>query len=240
MHLSWLLALSGGAVASIPAIAARNQPQTVCDKFKSTYSNITYFDGDANYDEESEGNMIPQSALCSSLTWTTDTWSTRSWLKPACIFAPVDAEQLSFAVTNLAECGVKFAIRGGGHMPIASANGIGSEGVLISCTNLDTLALSSDNKTLSVGPGPRWTEIYTALDGTGYGVVGARIGPVGVPGFLLGGGVSFYSYEHGLGSTNGNVKGYQVRYVRNLEKSVAHHSVVRPGRRPRSRSHCRQ
>ncbi|KAH8193962.1 hypothetical protein TruAng_011869 [Truncatella angustata] len=179
---------------------------TVCDKFKSTYSNITYFDDDANYDEESEGNIMSKSwALSQSpmtkessshiqfwqvfpprwffpaggsnitcfhlhqfdghrtatgtmfkpedcglmgriamdgdvfrrnrgwiltkIIWqrqhgTAIAWIGTSWLKPACIFAPVNIEQLSFAVTNLAECGVKFAVRGGGYMPIASAKSI--------------------------------------------------------------------------------------------------------------------
>lgn len=138
-------------------------------------------------------------------------WSTTAWIHPGCIFAPSNAEQLSFAIKALGETKVKFAMRGGGHMPIASANSIGTDGVLISSTNLSTLSLSTDNETLSVGPGPRWTDAYTLLEGTGRQVVGGRIGPVGIPGLLLGGGISFYSYEYGMASTNGNVKAYQVQ-----------------------------
>ena len=41
-------------------------------------------------------------------------------------------------------------------------------------------------------------------------VVGGRYGPVGVPGYLLGGGMSFYSYEYGFSSTAGNVRAFEV------------------------------
>lgn len=102
-------------------------------------------------------------------------------------------------------------MRGGGHMPIDSANAIGPTGVLISSSNLNMLVLSADRETLSIGPGPRWLDVYDFLEGSGLAVVGARIGPVGVPGLLLGGGVSFYSYEYGVASTNGNIKGYEVK-----------------------------
>lgn len=95
-------------------------------------------------------------------------------------------------------------------MAIATASNIDSHGVLISSINLNALELSVDNRTLSVGPGLRWGKVYEELEGTGLAVVGARLGPVGVPGVLLGGGVSFYSYEYGLASTNGNIKAYEV------------------------------
>lgn len=41
-------------------------------------------------------------------------------------------------------------------MPIPGYNGIDSTGILLSASNLTTLALSSDKSTVSVGPGNRW------------------------------------------------------------------------------------
>lgn len=137
-------------------------------------------------------------------------WSASSWLKPACVFTPNDAKELSHAVKVLKLSRTPFAMRGGGHMPIEDAANIGSSGVLISSTNLDTLKFSDDKTILSVGPGPRWGDVSTYMDGSGLTVVGGRLGPVGVPGLLLGGGISFYSYEKGLASTNGNIAGYEV------------------------------
>lgn len=97
-------------------------------------------------------------------------------------------------------------------MSIPDAANINSGGVLISSTNLKTLELSEDQSTVSVGPGPRWGDVYVYLDETKSGkmVVGGRYAPVGIPGLLLGGGMSFFSGEYGFASTNGNVRAFEV------------------------------
>ena len=97
-------------------------------------------------------------------------------------------------------------------MPIADAANINSTGILISSTNLKTMQLSEDGGILSLGPGYRWGDAYEYLNSTGTGkmVIGGRYAPVGVPGYLLGGGMSFYSYEYGFSSTNGNVQAFNV------------------------------
>ena len=97
-------------------------------------------------------------------------------------------------------------------MPIPDAANINSTGILISSTNLKTMELSADLETLSIGPGYRWGDAYEYLGSTGTGkmVIGGRYAPVGVPGYLIGGGMSFYSYEYGFSSTNGNVRAFDV------------------------------
>jgi hypothetical protein len=101
-------------------------------------------------------------------------------------------------------------MRGGGHMPIIDAASINSTGVQISSTNLDTLKLSDDKQTMSIGPGPRWGDVWEHLDGSNLTVVGGRLPPVGVPGLLLGGGISYFSNAHGLASSNGKISAYEV------------------------------
>ena len=139
-------------------------------------------------------------------------WNAGNWLGPACVLVPSNAEQMSCAVENLVRFNTKFAMRGGGHMPIPDAANINSSGILISSTNLKTLQLSDDHGTLALGPGNRWGDAYIYLNSTQTGkmVVGGRYGPVGVPGYLLGGGISFYSYEYGFSSTAGNVRAFEV------------------------------
>jgi hypothetical protein len=95
-------------------------------------------------------------------------------------------------------------------MPIADAANINSTGVQISSTNLQTLHLSEDKQTMSIGPGPRWGDVFEYLDGTNVTVVGGRLPPVGVPGLLLGGGISYFSSMHGLASSEGKIKAYEV------------------------------
>lgn len=97
-------------------------------------------------------------------------------------------------------------------MPVENAANINSTGVLISSTNLKTMQLSDDMSTLAVGPGFRWGDAYSYLNSTGTGkmVSGGRYTPVGIPGYLIGGGMSFFSYEKGFSSANGNIEAYEV------------------------------
>ena len=95
-------------------------------------------------------------------------------------------------------------------MPIADAANIDSSGVLLSSSRLTRIALSSDNSHVSVEPGNLWGDVYEYLEPFGLSVVGGRIGSVGVPGLLLGGGVSFFGEEHGFASSNGNVRAFEV------------------------------
>lgn len=118
---------------------------------------------------------------------------------------------MSHAVRTLTAFDVPFAIRGGGHMPIVGAANIGSSGVLLSSSKLSQLRLSEDKSTVTVGPGNRWGNVYEYLEPDGLTVVGGRLGVVGVPGFLLGGGISFFGNEHGWASAN--VKSVEVSLI---------------------------
>jgi FAD/FMN-containing dehydrogenase len=120
---------------------------------------------------------------------------------------------LSYAITLLSNSSTLFAMRGGGHMPIRGAANINSTGVQISSSNLMTLELSEDKQTMSIGPGPRWGDVFEYMDGTNLTVVGGRLPPVGVPGLLLGGGISYFSNAHGMSSSGGKIKAYEVRLL---------------------------
>ncbi|KAK7729097.1 hypothetical protein SLS57_002329 [Botryosphaeria dothidea] len=109
---------------------------------------------------------------------------------------------MSYAVKALKELNTPFAIRGGGHMPINDTANIDSSGVLISSSGLSQLKLSDDKSTLEVGPGNRWAAVYKHLEPHQLTIVGGRMGVVGVPGFILGGGISFFSNEFGWASAN--------------------------------------
>jgi hypothetical protein len=82
-------------------------------------------------------------------------------------------------------------------------------GILVGLTDLNRITLSSDKSYVSVGPGRRWEEVYNFLEPYGLVVLGGRVGIVGVPGLLLGGGISFYSNQYGFASDN--VIAFEVR-----------------------------
>ncbi|KAF1973688.1 FAD-binding domain-containing protein [Bimuria novae-zelandiae CBS 107.79] len=177
------------AASSNAAGAARSLfggEKVACSKLKSRYPDNTFLPGTSGYVYETQEPY----------------WSATVYSSPACVFVPQNAQQVAYAVTTMTLTLAKFAMRGGGNMPIPGYNGIDSSGVLMSSSNLTTLSLSSDNSVVSVGSGNRWRDVYAYLKPSGLAAVGGRVGHVGVPGLLLGGGISFYSSEYGFASDN--------------------------------------
>lgn len=52
--------------------------------------------------------------------------------------------------------------------------------------------------TVNVGPGATWDDVFTTLEPLGVMITGGRSSTVGVGGLTLGGGISYFSAEHGL------------------------------------------
>ncbi|KAL1647509.1 hypothetical protein SLS61_007334 [Didymella pomorum] len=188
-----LIAAIVALLLAVPALAATSTVNSIfggekiaCAKFWLKYPDQTYYPGSAGYAYETQSVY----------------WSATTFNGPACVFVPRNAQEASVAVTTMTLTLSKFAVRGGGHMPIPGYNGIDNNGILLSASNLTTLALSSDKSIVSVGPGNRWGDVYTYLAPSNLAAVGGRVGHVGVPGLLLGGGISFYSSQHGLASDN--------------------------------------
>ncbi|RSL99004.1 hypothetical protein CEP52_009997 [Fusarium oligoseptatum] len=166
-------------------VKRQNDAAAFCRDFKDTHQNITYLPNEAKYTELNQ-----------------DYFSATSWLGPACVIAPKTASDVSDTVKALVKGQIQFAIRGGGHMPIPNAANIDSSGVLVASASLNQLILDDEKETIEVGSGNKWTNVYEYLEPYKLAVVGGRAGLVGVPGFLLGGGISFFSNEHGWASAN--------------------------------------
>ncbi|OGM50971.1 putative 6-hydroxy-D-nicotine oxidase [Aspergillus bombycis] len=142
-------------------------------------------------------------------------WSNTEIMSPGCVFRPQSSAQLAEGVKALVDANAQFAVRGGGHMGIRGSNNI-DDGVLVVMSNLTTLELSEDQSIVSVGPSHRWEDVYAYLADYGLAAAGGRLGPVGVPGLLLAGGVNFY----------GNQVGWSCNTVVNYEIVLADGSVV--------------
>ncbi|KAI0854123.1 FAD-binding domain-containing protein [Daldinia vernicosa] len=136
-----------------------------------------------------------------------ENYSAACRLPAACIVSPKNAQEVSTVVKILSQTGAKFAIRSGGHNYIPGFASV-DEGVLISLSSLNSTELSEDKKTAKIGPGNRWQAVYEALVPEGLVVVGGRVGPVGVGGLMLGGGLSYFATQRGLALDN--VKSYEV------------------------------
>jgi len=107
----------------------------------------------------------------------------------------------------LASKKVAFAVKGGGHMSIPKI--YPPVGVLISMKRFNQIAYNKGTKTLDVGAGLTFGDVYKFLDTPDYrglGVVGGD--PLVGVGWLLGGGYSLLTNKHGLGIDN--VVGFEV------------------------------
>ncbi|KAF7881432.1 hypothetical protein EAF00_011801 [Botryotinia globosa] len=114
---------------------------------------------------------------------------------PACIFSPINADQVAAGVGVISTCEAQFAVRGGGHMNFPGASNINA-GVMVALAGLNYLQISADNTTVDVGPGNRWYDVYSYLEPYG------RLKTIGVPGLTLIGGVHYFNNKYGYAMDN--------------------------------------
>ncbi|KAI2473662.1 FAD-binding domain-containing protein [Annulohypoxylon bovei var. microspora] len=188
------------SVAHIPvrggntAVPVLRSQQDTCEQLRQTLTgvNATLFPSDgATYEDFEDENY---SAACR--------------LPAACIVNPKSAQEVSTVIKILSQTGTKFAIRSGGHNYLPGFGSVNETGVLVSLSSLNTTVLSTDKKSAKIGPGNKWQAVYESLVPQGVTVVGGRVGPVGVGGLMLGGGLSYFATQRGLAFDN--VKSYEV------------------------------
>jgi hypothetical protein len=106
-----------------------------------------------------------------------------SEVKPVVIFLPTSKEQVALfikVIKPFAVAGIlPFAIRGAGQMPLPTAANI-QNGITLDLVNLK--GISQDSCSVTIGAGEIWGNVYSKLDGTGYGVGGSRSGLGGIGG----------------------------------------------------------
>ncbi|OJD19056.1 hypothetical protein AJ78_00928 [Emergomyces pasteurianus Ep9510] len=131
-------------------------------------------------------------------------WSQQqSESKPACIFQPTSSRQVAIVLLMARLWDCPFAVKSGGHAAFSGASSI-PDGLTIDLQRLNTLQLASDKKSIKVGPGNRWIDVYKKLEPQGLTAIGGRVSDIGVGGLTLGGGISFYSAQYGFACDNVN------------------------------------
>ncbi|KAI2772256.1 FAD-binding domain-containing protein [Daldinia loculata] len=122
-------------------------------------------------------------------------------VKPSFIAKPNNVEQVQGIVRALrpyvlsGDC--ELAIRGAGHSPISGSANV-QDGVTIDMRGLKGIKPSDDQSVVEIAAGEIWTPVYAELEKYGLAVAGARVGRIGVAGFLLGGGLSIFSTRKGF------------------------------------------
>ncbi|KAH8203819.1 hypothetical protein TruAng_001996 [Truncatella angustata] len=134
-------------------------------------------------------------------------WSLDAALSPWCIVLPASTEETAAAIKIIDTNECPFGIRSGGHGTFTNSNNI-EDGVTIDFGYMNSTTYDPATNTASLQPGGRWGSVYKALEPYGVSVAGGRQNPVGVAGFLLGGGNSYYNNAYGWGCDT--VKNFEV------------------------------
>ena len=191
MKLTTLLSVAGWAVTALASSAAIDA-EAVCAQLLKQYPKHVAWDvlgSNALQTVFNAGKYIEAN---------TKYWNgVNRKNRPTCAFFPSNAEQVSTAVKLLNKYSdAQFALKSGGHnfnFGISSTDG----GVLFSFNqNLASVTRSEDGEAFHVGPGARWGDVYEEASKTNQVVVGGRLGNIGVAGFALGGGLSYYSAQY--------------------------------------------
>jgi FAD/FMN-containing dehydrogenase len=134
-------------------------------------------------------------------------WSLSSQLHPHCFVQPTSTNDVVKIVNTLVKhpacTETEFAVRAGGHMPWASSNNI-DNGITIDLGLMNSTMLNKTSLIASLQPGARWGSVYGTLEPFGYTVAGGRAHDVGVGGFIMGGGNTFFANRYGFGVDNVN------------------------------------
>ena len=83
------------------------------------------------------------------------------------------------------------------HTPFAGAANI-EAGITFDLQRLNEVTIAADRKTVKIGPGNRWGNVYSKLDANNLATSGGRVAIVGAGGLITGGGISFFSPRFGF------------------------------------------
>lgn len=149
--------------------------------------------------------------------WMKSYWNQKACeVVPACVVQPRNTQELAQAVNILRmELSRRsknekilgemkeglFTVRGGGHSPVAGASSI-KHGAVIDMGLFNEVTPMEDGKSVVIGAGCKWIQVYKVLEAKGLAVVGGRNSAVGVGGLTLGGGISFFSPRYGFLCSN--------------------------------------
>jgi FAD/FMN-containing dehydrogenase len=102
-------------------------------------------------------------------------------LRPACVVNALTTEDVSKAIRTLTQSNkttsVPFAVLAGGHGRSGESSIQG--GVVINLSGLNSINVSKAKRTVTIGAGAKWGDVYKVLDPLGLTVPGGRSTDVG-------------------------------------------------------------
>lgn len=127
----------------------------------------------------------------------------RAWLLladqyPAAVVVAADEDDVAEVVRSAGRLGLRVAPQGTGHAA-GALPGLG-DAILLRTTRLTGITVDPVAKTVRVGAGVIWGDVVAESGRHGLAAVSGMAPTVGVAGFVLGGGLGWFSRSHGLGS----------------------------------------
>lgn len=128
--------------------------------------------------------------------------------RPRCIASPSTTAQVSKILQIIDQCNAPFSIASGQHSTVAGASNVNA-GLSIVMAQFDDITVFPNNESATLGVAATWGEVYRHLGGSyRLSISGARDASVGVGGFILGCGHSWYSNRYGWACDS--VKSFEV------------------------------
>ncbi|KAH6904203.1 hypothetical protein BKA70DRAFT_1193475 [Coprinopsis sp. MPI-PUGE-AT-0042] len=127
-------------------------------------------------------------------------WSNASSLPSMCSVQPDSPQDIQRLLEIVKTTRTPWAVKGKGHCN--NNNMSSTNGLQIAMSEFSQIELSADKKSVKIGTGLDWGQVYGALEPHGLVVVGGRSPSVGVAGLLLSSGYAWITNEYGFAIDN--------------------------------------
>lgn len=125
-------------------------------------------------------------------------WNVAIDQRPFAVARPETAEEVVDIVRASTAAGLRVAPQATGHAAGALADTDLSDAVLVNLSGLRGVTVDADTRTARVLGGSQWNDVLQAAAPFGLTALHGSSGDVGVVGYTLNGGMSFFAREHGL------------------------------------------
>ena len=126
-------------------------------------------------------------------------WAVQVQQRPAAVAYPAFPDEVAQVLRAAAASGLQVATQGTGHGAAPLEGRLGSA-VLLRTSAMAELSVDVARRTARVGAGVLWGDLCDVIGASGLAALHPSSPDVGVVGYSLGGGVSWYARRHGLQS----------------------------------------
>src|SRR5262245_17791176 len=126
-------------------------------------------------------------------------WAKPTGRMPSAVVHCRAPEDVQLALLAARSCDLPLSVRGGGHDWAGRAL---CEGIVIDLSSMNSVVVSSDNRTAQIAGGARAADVLAVTDPRGLAAVTGSCGAVGMAGLTLGGGYGPLIGRFGLALDN--------------------------------------